>query len=84
MSRQWSIYWVSSRDGRLQPPVHGTFADGVGRFDGDDEIDGRAFRVRFRWDDISPTTAAWRQHFSVDEGATWQENWVMQFRRSAG
>ena len=80
--RTWSIYWVSSRDGRLQPPVHGRFEDGVGRFEGVDEVDGQPIRARFIWSDISPTTATWRQDFSIDDGATWQHNWQMQFTRS--
>jgi hypothetical protein len=81
--QQWSIYWVNSRDGRLQPPVMGRFVDGVGRFDGVEEIDGQTVHVRFLWTDITDTTARWRQYFSVDGGATWQENWEMLLTRDA-
>src|SRR4051812_32831795 len=41
----WSIWWIDSRDGRLQPPVHGRFADGRGVFEGEDEDEGRPVRV---------------------------------------
>src|SRR5947207_11936766 len=34
---EWSIYWVNSRTGLLQPPVFGRFTDGVGTVYGDGE-----------------------------------------------
>lgn len=79
--REWSIYWVSDRDGRLQPPVVGRFTDGVGTFDGDDEYEGRPIRVRFTWSDITSTSARWQQAFSADGGQTWETNWVMNLTR---
>jgi hypothetical protein len=78
---QWSIYWVSHRDGILQPPVVGGFADGIGIFEGADVWDGQPIRVRFTWSDITPTSARWQQAFSPDEGQTWELNWVMEFTR---
>jgi hypothetical protein len=77
---QWSIYWVSSRDGRLQPPVRGGFADGTGTFCGTEQLDRHAVGVRFTWSDITATTARWCQAFSVD-GGDWDENWEMTFTR---
>ena len=79
-TRQWSIYWVDSRTGRLQPPVHGRFTDGIGTFVGTERLQGHDVRVRFEWSDISATTARWRQSFSVD-GGDWDENWEMTFTR---
>lgn len=82
-ARRWSIHWVSSTDGLVQPPVHGRFENGVGVFMGDD-IDGeRPVKVRFRWDEIGAGSARWSQAFSYDGGATWEENWVMRFTRTA-
>ena len=78
---QWSIYWVSHRDGVLQPPVVGGFKDGVGIFEGADVWDGKPIRVRFTWSDITPTSARWQQSFSPDDGQTWELNWVMDFTR---
>ena len=78
---QWSIYWVSHRDGVLQPPVVGGFKDGVGIFDGADVWDGKPIRVRFTWSDITPTSARWEQAFSPDGGKTWETNWFTDFRR---
>ncbi|WP_436494374.1 hypothetical protein [Actinokineospora sp. HUAS TT18] len=79
--KQWFIYWVSSRTGHLQPPVAGGFSDGVGNFYGDDEHEGTPVRVRYRWSEITPTTARWDQAFSVDAERTWETNWVMEYTR---
>jgi hypothetical protein len=80
-SGQWSIYWVNSRDGKLEPPVVGGFVDGVGTFYGDDVFEGAPIRVRFTWSHITPTTARWQQAFSVDGEATWETNWIMDLTR---
>jgi hypothetical protein len=37
----WSIWWISSLEGRLRPPVTGGFENGVGLFEGDDLDDDR-------------------------------------------
>ncbi|MEU3790838.1 hypothetical protein AB0F07_13690 [Streptomyces fructofermentans] len=78
---RWSLYWSSTRSGRLFPPVTGEFMDGRGEFLGDDTHEGRDVRVRFVWSGISRDTARWEQAFSVDGGATWLTNWVMLFTR---
>jgi hypothetical protein len=78
-SRQWSIYWINSRIGRLFPPVHGGFDGARGEFYGEDEDDGRPVKVRFIWRRGTDTTH-WEQAFSFD-GETWETNWVMDSRR---
>jgi hypothetical protein len=80
-ARLWAIYWVSSRDGKMQPAVYGRFTDGVGRFEGDDEFEGRPIKVRFVWSEITDVTAHWHQDFSDDGGQTWETNWIMNFSR---
>jgi hypothetical protein len=79
--RQWSIYWVNSRDGIMQPPVVGTFEGGVGKFYCDDVDEGRPIRVRYIWSEIKEDSAHWEQAFSLDGGATWETNWVIELRR---
>jgi len=79
---EWSIYWASSRTGRLFPPVAGTFTDGRGDFYGDDTHDGKPIRAHFIWSAITPTTARWEQEFSADDGRTWESNWTMEFTRA--
>jgi len=81
-TNRWSIYWVNSRDGILQPPVVGGFKDGVGEFFGDDTDEGRPIRVRFRWSDISARSAHWEQAFSTDGGRSWETNWIIDLTRA--
>ncbi len=78
----WSIWWVDSRDPRLQPPVHGHFDDGRGVFEGDDEDEGRPVKVRFVWT-ADRERPRWEQAFSADGGQTWETNWIMDFTRRA-
>ncbi|WP_296598131.1 DUF1579 domain-containing protein [Phenylobacterium sp.] len=82
-ARRWAIYWVSSLDGRLQPPVFGRFEDGIGLFHGDDVDGDRPVKVVYRWDRITSASAHWSQAFSYDGGETWETNWTMAFTRSA-
>ena len=78
---RWSIWWIDARKPGIEPPVHGSFKDGVGTFLGEDVFDGRPIRVRFLWSGITATSARWEQAFSADNGATWETNWVMEFER---
>ena len=86
----WSIYWLDNKNGGLNqagvllPPVVGKFTDGVGIFEGDDELNGQAIRVRYTWSDITPTTARWCQAMSADGGQSWETNWVMEQVRVEG
>ncbi len=79
--KEWSLYWASSRDGRLQPPVVGRFADGVGTFYSHETYNGTDITVRFIWSDITPQSARWEQAFSAEGGKTWETNWIMEFTR---
>ncbi|MFJ3669233.1 hypothetical protein ACIPSE_22550 [Streptomyces sp. NPDC090106] len=80
---QWSLNWASSVTGTLYPPVLGRFTDGRGEFHGDDTYDGKEVRVRFVWSGVFANGARWEQAFSLDGGATWLTNWVMEFTRVA-
>ncbi|GAB2576969.1 hypothetical protein GCM10027168_07390 [Streptomyces capparidis] len=80
---EWSLYWASSRTGRLFPPVTGRFTGGRGEFHGDDTHDGKDVRVRFVWSDMTADSARWEQAFSLDDGETWLVNWVMELSRAA-
>jgi hypothetical protein len=83
-SGTWSIWWLDSRTplGPLDPPVRGSFRSGVGTFLGDDTFNGIPIRVRYEWSKINPTSCHWEQAFSADGGATWETNWVMDFKRT--
>jgi hypothetical protein len=80
----WRIWWsATARPGRLDPPLEGSFSDGVGRFDGEDVVGGRAVRLRFLWHLHEGADPRWEQAFSWDEGATWTTNWTMDLVRVA-
>ncbi|MFD8232110.1 hypothetical protein ACFV20_09495 [Streptomyces sp. NPDC059696] len=83
-SEQWSLYWASSISGTLFPPVVGRFEGGTGTFYGDDTHDGKDIRARFVWSGVSAVSARWEQAFSVDGGAGWVTNWIMEFTRPSG
>lgn len=79
-AQRWSIYWVNSNVGRLEPPVLGGFDGAVGSFEGPDTDDGEPITVRFTWSRANPQHPRWQQAFSRD-GAAWEVNWIMEFSR---
>ena len=81
--RIWSDHWVNGAKGVLTTPGQtGGFDNGVGTFNGD-ALDGdQPIIVRGIWDRITPTSCRWRQAISRDGGATWEENWVMDWARA--
>lgn len=81
-SDRWAIWWLDGRyPHRLDVPMIGSFAGGLGTFLADDTLDGRPIRVRFLWSDIAARSCRWQQAFSADGGGTWETNWVMDFSR---
>jgi hypothetical protein len=84
-SGQWAIWWLDGRDpfGDLDPPVKGSFVNGVGTFYSNDTLRGKPVRVRFTWSHITRTGAHWEQAFSPDGGKTWETNWTTDFERVA-
>ncbi|AIY41188.1 hypothetical protein LT85_2030 [Collimonas arenae] len=89
-TRLWSIFWIDNKTGGLDQagtllaPVVGKFIDGVGIFEGDDTLDGKVVRVRYKWFDITPNSAKWEQSMSADGGKTWEVNWTSEHTRVAG
>ncbi len=83
----WSIYWLDNESGGLHPsgllraPVVGRFTDGIGIFEGEEELDGRTVRVRYTWTGTTSARPHWEQAMSADGGATWEINWQMSFER---
>ena len=80
----WADYWVNAKSGVLQPPpVWGSFKDGVGTWDSDDDSEpDKPLIVRGVWDQITPRSCRWYQAASRDEGKTWAQSWVMQWTRA--
>ncbi len=79
--RLWSDRWASARDGLLGLPAHGRFENGVGRFVGEDSDGRRRILSRAQWLDITANAFVWEQAASLDDGATWETNWIMHITR---
>ena len=73
--RLWSLYWVASNVGVLDPPVIGSFENNVGHFFTKDTFNGKNIIVVFRWDVRDKDHPIWSQAFSPDNGKTWEWNW---------
>lgn len=74
-TKLWSLYWVASNVGVLDPPVVGSFQNGVGHFFAKDTFKGRPIIMMFRWDARNKERPIWSQAFSPDNGKTWEWNW---------
>ncbi len=75
-TRLWSLYWVASNSGVLDPPVVGSFEGEVGHFFCKDTFKGKEIIVVFRWDKRNKEYPVWSQAFSADRGKTWEWNWI--------
>ncbi|HUY79941.1 MAG TPA: DUF1579 domain-containing protein [Ktedonobacterales bacterium] len=81
-TNQWAIIWIDNRNPLDFRPLLGTFEESVGVFFQVIETpDSQPLHVRFIWDELTATTARWRQAFSFDGGTRWETNWVMEFTR---
>jgi hypothetical protein len=74
-TRLWSLYWVASDVGVMDPPVVGSFESGIGHFFTKDTFNGRPIIMMFRWDARDKQHPVWSQAFSPDNGKTWEWNW---------
>jgi hypothetical protein len=73
-TKLWSIYWVDSNVGVLDPPVVGSFEGSIGRFYCKDKFNGKDIIVAFQWDKTDPDNPVWSQAFSPYNGKTWEWN----------
>ncbi len=82
-TRLWAIWWLDGRHPHhIDTPMRGSFEAGTGTFYADELFDGRPIRVRFLWTGITADRCCWQQAFSIDGGASWETNWVMDFTRT--
>jgi hypothetical protein len=75
-TKLWSLYWVASNSGVLDPPVVGSFENDIGHFFCKDTFNGQNIIVMFRWDKRDKDHPVWSQAFSPDNGKTWEWNWI--------
>jgi hypothetical protein len=80
--RVWADHWVGGSVGVVNPPMTGTFEDGVGTFLAEDVDDDGPYVARGVWDRITPTSCRWHQSSSRDGGETWEHNWFMDWTRA--
>lgn len=80
-TKLWSIYWADSNEGKLDPPVLGSFENNVGHFITKDKFNNKDVLVIFRWDARDKDNPVWSQAFSEDKGNTWEWNWFMYMTR---
>jgi hypothetical protein len=58
-TRLWSLYWIASNTGTIDPPVVGSFENGIGHFFGKDTFKGKPIIFMFRWDARNKERPAW-------------------------
>src|SRR6266487_2080220 len=75
-TRLWSLYWVPSNTGVMDPPVVGSFEGNIGKFYGKDVFQGKPILVVFVWDKTDKDNPVWSQAFSPDNGKTWEWNFT--------
>lgn len=73
-TKLWSIHWVDSNVGVMDPPVVGSFEGNIGTFYCKDKFKGKDIVVAFLWDKTDPNKPVWSQAFSPDNGKTWEWN----------
>lgn len=79
----WADHWVNANSGVMTAPgVLGSFENGAGIFVSDDEEDGKPVKWVGVWDLIAPKSCRWRQAVTRDGGKTWQQTWLMDWRRA--
>lgn len=79
----WSDHWVNAKSGVVTSPgVTGSFENGAGIFISEEEVDGQKTQFAGIWDLITPKSCRWRQAVSRDGGKTWEQNWIMDWRRA--
>ena len=79
----WADHWVNARSSVVTTPgVLGSFENGAGIFVSDDEMDGKPVKFAGVWDLITPTSCRWRQALTRDGGKTWEQTWIMDWRRA--
>jgi hypothetical protein len=80
-TKLWSIYWADSNEGKLDPPVLGSFENNIAHFFTKDVFEGKPILVVFRWDARDKENPIWSQAFSEDNGENWEWNWYMYFTK---
>jgi len=80
--RIWSDYWVNAKSGVVTTPgTTGGFINGEGVFISEFDDNGANVLVRGLWDRITGSSHRWLQAYSRDAGATWDDDWIMEWTK---
>jgi hypothetical protein len=83
-TKVWSDHWVNKNSGVITTPGQlGGFVNSVGTWSST-WADGNNVEWLSEgiWDEITANSTRWRQRASRDNGATWEETWIMHWRRA--
>lgn len=82
---EWVLWlnWPSANRSRTSS-LRGSFRHGRGDFFSERiRDDGSVLLSRYSFNDITPFSLRWDDHFSTDGGKTWRPHWIMEFTRVA-
>ncbi|HWW11321.1 MAG TPA: hypothetical protein VN018_02310 [Brevundimonas sp.] len=81
---RWADWTLGGSDlSKIDPPLYGRFANGIGVFYSRETFEGRPVLVRGQFASLNQSEATWDQAFSVDDGVTWETNWIMRYLRTS-
>lgn len=79
----WGDSWMNAKSGVPGAPTYGSFVNGVGAWMSDDvDAEGKPIQTRGVWDEITGASHRWHQGISRDGGKTWEDGWIMHWRRA--
>jgi hypothetical protein len=73
---QWSLNYANLADGSIGIPSVGKFTGGRGEFYSNEKFRGRDVKVRFVIQPQGADVIHFEQAFSIDDGRTWEVNWI--------
>jgi hypothetical protein len=81
-SRQWYVYFASSKDGKLGPPNVGEFRNGRGEFFAQDTLNGKLMLNRYIWSQTASNPPHYEESWSSDGGQTWELSRIVDLARA--
>jgi len=82
-SHQWSVYFASSKDGKVSPPNVGEFRNGRGEFFAQDTLNGKSMLNRYIWSQIASSSPRYEESWSNDGGRTWELVRIVDLARAS-
>ena len=82
-SGEWRQTWVDDQGSYLT--FTGGMRDGRMELYGPERTgpDGRPFRMRMIWTDVTEDSLVWRYQRTTDDGESWTDAWVIRYRRGS-